>query len=128
MGKYTTLRFRDVAGQHFGQDPKNVDVRFYRDQLGMTGGGLSVMKLGPGIVSNAHKHKQQEETYLVIDGEVELKLEDEIIKLEKFDAIRVPKDTTRALKNIGKNPAVIVAFGTPNTGPGDGINVENFWD
>jgi mannose-6-phosphate isomerase-like protein (cupin superfamily) len=128
MSKFTVIKFKDIPPQHFGQDPKDVDVRFYRNQLGMSGGGMSVMKLGTGITSNAHKHKQQEETYLVIEGEVEIKLDDEVIKLRKFDALRVPKETFRALRNTGKKPAVVIAFGTPNTGPGDAIDKDNFWD
>jgi len=89
---------------------------------------MTVMKMAPGITSVAHRHKQQEETYLVIDGDVEIKLEDEIVKLKPFDAVRVSRDTARALRNVGNKEALIIAFGTPNTGPGDSINLENFWD
>lgn len=125
---WKVLRFDEVPGQHFGDDPKAVEVRFYRDQLGMAGGGMTVIKIGPGITTPAHNHKNQEEVYMVIDGEATIKLEDELIKLKPFDAVRVTKDVKRALRNSGKGPTTIIAFGTPNTGPGDANIVENFWN
>jgi mannose-6-phosphate isomerase-like protein (cupin superfamily) len=127
MADYTLLRFVNVPPQHFGQDPTEVDVRFYRNQLKMSGGGVSVIKLGPGATSNAHKHKQQEEVYLLVSGDVEVKLGDDIVKLSPYDAVRVPKETVRALRNIGNTPSTVIAIGTPNTGPSDGIDVDDFW-
>jgi mannose-6-phosphate isomerase-like protein (cupin superfamily) len=125
---YKLVHFYDVPAQSFGEDPKKVDVRFYRDQLGMAGGGMTVMKLAPGITTYGHRHKRQEEVFLLISGQVAIKLEEKIIRLKPYDAVRVPKETARSLRNVGKTGAIIIAFGTPNTGPGDGINIENFWD
>lgn len=122
------MKYAKVPPQHFGSDPSAVDVRFYRDQLGMAGGGMSVIKIGPGITTVAHTHKNQEEVYMPIEGEVTIKLSDELIILKPFDAVRVGKDVPRVLRNSGKKPATIIAFGTPNTGPGDANVVENFWD
>jgi mannose-6-phosphate isomerase-like protein (cupin superfamily) len=122
------LKHNDVPPQHFGNNPKTVDVRFYRDQLGMSGGGMTVMKIGPGITTPAHIHKNQEEVYMPIAGKVAIRLKDEVIELQPFDAVRVSKAVSRALRNIGEGQATIIAFGTPNTGPGDAINIKSFWD
>jgi len=94
----------------------------------MAGGGMTIIKIGPGITTPAHTHRNQEEVYLVIDSEVTIKLEDKLVRLKPYDAVRVPKEVKRALRNMGKGPATTIAFGTPNTGPGDANPIDNFWD
>jgi mannose-6-phosphate isomerase-like protein (cupin superfamily) len=127
MTDYTLVHYDEVPPQRLGHKEDKIDVRFYRDQLGMGGGGMTVMKMAPGITSVPHRHKRQEEVYLVIEGDVEIKMDDETLRLKKFDAVRVSKEANRSLKNGGKDPALVIGFGTPNTGPGDSINVDNFW-
>ena len=51
---------------------------------------------------------------------------DGIHELGKWDAIRVRKDTPRGFK-AGPEGVEMIAIGAPG-GPGDAVNIENFWD
>jgi hypothetical protein len=64
--------------------------------------------------------------YLVTDGSVEVKVGDEIKQLGKWDAIRVHKDTPRGFRS-GPDGVEMIAIGCPG-GPGDAVNIDNYWD
>ena len=53
-------------------------------------------------------------------------VEDEILELKPWDAVRVPHDKTRAIQ-AGPNGAEVLVFGAPSTGPGDGEMIPNWW-
>jgi mannose-6-phosphate isomerase-like protein (cupin superfamily) len=89
--------------------------------------GISYQRLAPNFrVPFGHKHKTQEEVYVVVSGSVRVKLEDEIVELKQWDAVRVPKETTRGFE-AGPDGVEIVAIGAPNTGPGDAEVEQNWW-
>ena len=54
----------------------------------------------------------------MLSGSLRAKVEDEIVELEPFDALRVHKDTMRSFEG-GPEGAELIAIGAPNTGPGD---------
>ena len=88
--------------------------------------GVSYQRIAPNFrVPFGHKHKNQEEVYIVISGSLRAKVEDEVVELGPFDALRVHKDTTRGFE-AGPEGAELIAIGAPNTGPGD-AEVENDW-
>ena len=72
-----------------------------------------------------HRHSEQEEVYAVISGSARLKLDDEILDLEHWDVVRIPRDTWRALEG-GTNGAEVIAFGAPNTDNED-IEMQPGW-
>jgi mannose-6-phosphate isomerase-like protein (cupin superfamily) len=75
-----------------------------------------------------HKHKTQEEVYVLVGGAARLKLDDEVVDLQAWDAVRVPKETMRCFE-AGPDGAEIIAFGAPSAGP-PGEDVEmtpNWW-
>ena len=89
--------------------------------------GLSYQRLAPNFrVPFGHKHKTQEEVYVVVNGSVRMKLGDEVLELKEWDAIRVPKETTRGFE-AGPNGVEIIAIGAPNTGPGDAEVIQDWW-
>jgi len=55
-----------------------------------------------------------------------VKLDDEVVELEQWDAVRVPKDTKRGFE-AGPEGAELIAVGAPNTGPGDANVEQNWW-
>ena len=73
-----------------------------------------------------HKHKNQEEIYVLVSGSARIKLEDEVVDLKPFDAVRVAKDTIRGFE-AGAEGAEFIAIGAPNTGPGDADTVQGWW-
>lgn len=128
MADYTKVNLKkDVDDQapNFGLSP-NLEARFARVPLGLEHSGVSYQRLAPNFrVPFGHKHKQQEEVYVVVSGSARMKLEDEIVDLAQWDAVRVPKDTMRTFE-AGPDGVEVIAIGAPNTGPGD-ADVEQEW-
>jgi uncharacterized cupin superfamily protein len=128
MADYTLVNLKEVEDQapKFGMAP-NVEMRMARVALGLQNSGVSYQRLAPSFrMPFGHKHKQQEEVYVVISGSLRIKLEDEVVELEPFDAVRVHKDTMRGFE-AGPEGAELIAIGAPNTGPGDGDTVQGWW-
>ena len=129
MADYTKVNLKeDVDDQppNFGLAP-NLEARMARVPLELEHSGISYQRLAPNFrVPFGHKHKTQEEVYVVVSGSVRVKLEDEIVELKQWDAVRVPKETTRGFE-AGPDGVEIVAIGAPNTGPGDAEVEQNWW-
>jgi mannose-6-phosphate isomerase-like protein (cupin superfamily) len=128
MADYTKVNLKDdVEDQapNFGLAP-NLEARMARVPLELEQSGISYQRLAPNFrVPFAHRHKTQEEIYVVVRGSMRMKLEDEIVELKQWDAVRVPKETMRGFES-GAEGVEIIAIGAPNTGPGD-AEVENDW-
>ena len=79
---------------------------------------MSHMKLDPDFrMPFGHKHANQEEVYVVVKGSARIKVEDEIVELGEWDAIRIAKDTMRAVE-AGPDGVEYLAFGA-GTDPRD---------
>jgi mannose-6-phosphate isomerase-like protein (cupin superfamily) len=129
MAGYTLVNLREVEDQapKFGLSP-NLEARMARVPLELEHFGVSYQRVAPNFrVPFGHTHKRQEEVYVVVSGSVRAKLDDEIVELRSWDAIRVPNDTTRGFE-AGPEGAVLIAIGAPNTGPGDADMVDGWWD
>jgi mannose-6-phosphate isomerase-like protein (cupin superfamily) len=128
MADYTKVNLKDdVEDQapNFGLAP-NLEARMARVPLELEQSGISYQRLAPDFrVPFAHRHKTQEEIYVVVSGSMRMKLEDEIVELKQWDAVRVPKETMRGFES-GAEGVEIIAIGAPHTGPGD-AEVENDW-
>ena len=129
MSDYTHLNLKqDVDDQapNFGLAP-DMEFRMARVPLEMENAGVSYLRIAPGFrVPFGHKHKQQEEVYVLVSGGARLKLDDEIVDLKPWDAVRIHKDTMRNFEG-GPEGAEIIAFGAPNVGPGDGPMEQGWW-
>ena len=78
--------------------------------------------------SYGHRHKTQEEIVLVLSGRLQFKLDDEIIELEKNEAIRIPPHTVRGIWNDEPEDAEIVIVSKRIDDPqGDAESVPDFW-
>jgi mannose-6-phosphate isomerase-like protein (cupin superfamily) len=127
MSRYTKVNLKEVEDQavRFGLAP-NVEFRMARVPLELEHSGLSYQRLAPNFrLPFGHKQKRQEEVYVLVSGSARMKLEDEIVELRQWDAVRVPNETTRGLE-AGPEGAEFLVAGAPNTGPGD-ADVENEW-
>jgi uncharacterized cupin superfamily protein len=90
------------------------DNRFQRlrAELGVTSFGLNLIVLQPGDRGRVHRHREQEEVYLVLDGELTLLLEDgEAHVLRRGDLARVGPEERRQLANRGAGPVQLIALG-----------------
>jgi mannose-6-phosphate isomerase-like protein (cupin superfamily) len=127
MSSYTKKNLREVENQapKFGM-PEEMDARFARTALGGETLGLSVMKLAPGFrIPFGHKHEGQEEVYVVVRGSARVKVEDEIVDLDQWDAIRFDKDTMRDVE-AGPEGVEYLAFGAGED-PRDAEMVQDWW-
>ena len=129
MAGFTKVNLKeDVDDQapNFGLSP-NLEARMARVPLEMENAGISYQRIAPNFrVPFAHKHKNQEEVYVVVSGSVRMKVEDEVLELKQWDAVRVHKDTMRSFEG-GSEGAEVIAIGAPSTGPGDAEMVNDWW-
>jgi mannose-6-phosphate isomerase-like protein (cupin superfamily) len=128
MSDYTHLNLKDAEDQapNFGLSP-DLEFRMARVPLGLEHSGISYCRVSPGFrLPFGHKHKNQEEIYVLVSGGARMKIEDEVRDLEPWDAVRVHKDTMRSME-AGDEGAVFLIVGAPNTGPGDAEMVQEWW-
>ena len=128
MADYTVVNLKEVEDQapKFGLSPQ-LEARMARVALGLENSGVSYQRMAPNFrVPFGHRHKNQEEIYVLVSGSARVKLDDEVVDLKPFDAVRVPKDTMRGFE-AGPEGAEFIAIGAPNTGPGDADVVQGWW-
>jgi uncharacterized cupin superfamily protein len=128
MADYTVVNLKEVEDQapKFGLSPQ-LEARMARVALGLENSGVSYQRIAPNFrVPFGHRHKNQEEIYVLVSGSARVKLEDEVVDLKPFDAVRVAKDTMRGFE-AGPEGAEFIAIGAPNTGPGDADTVQGWW-
>ena len=99
-----------------------------RRQLGVTAFGLNQLVLHPGQRGRIHRHAEQEEVYLVLEGTLALLIEGEEQTLERGELVRVAPDVRRQLLNRGPGRLVLLALG--GSGEHAGRDGEAFaaWD
>ena len=76
--------------------------------------GLTQIVLGPGQRNRIHRHRLQEEVYLVLEGALTLLVEEEPLRLCVGDLARVPADLRRQLVNGDHDRVVVLAIGGVN--------------
>lgn len=82
-----------------------------RRQLGVTSFGMNQIVLGPGERLRVHRHRQQEEVYLVLDGTLDLVLDDGTHELGAGELVRVAPGVRRQLVNRGPHRLSLLALG-----------------
>ena len=113
MGDFTFMHLEDVEDQAAKFGHSGMESRFAREPLGLENSGFSHFRLEPNYrVPWGHRHKLQEEIYVVIGGSARFKLGDEIVRLDRLDAVRVPPQTARGMEG-GPEGAEILAFAAP---------------
>lgn len=127
MPGYTIVNLREVEDQapKFGFAP-NMEARFAREALQLRNSGVGLAKIAPNFrIPFGHRHAVQEELYVIVSGGGRMKIDDAVVELGTWDAVRVPAEKMRCFE-AGPEGAEILAFGAPQS-PGDGEIVENWW-
>ena len=91
--------------------------------------GLTHQRVPPGYrFPYGHAHRRQEEVYVVVRGSGRMKLDDEIVELEEWDAVRVPPGTWRWYE-AGPEGLELLVFGAPSVGasPRDDVDGRRDW-
>jgi mannose-6-phosphate isomerase-like protein (cupin superfamily) len=100
-----------------------------RRALGIASFGMNQITLQPRGRLRIHRHRQQEEVYLVLRGRLRLIIErDEQLELGPLELARVEASVRRQLVNPFPQPCVLVALGA--YGDHEGRDGEAFadWD
>jgi mannose-6-phosphate isomerase-like protein (cupin superfamily) len=124
---YTKQNLRNVEDQapKFGM-PSELHSRFARRALEGESLGLTLFTLEPNFrMPFGPKHEEQEEVYVVVRGSGHIKVDDEIVELGEWDAIRFDKDTMRAVE-AGPDGLEYLAFSAGDD-PQDAEMVQGWW-
>ncbi len=129
MAAYTKLNFKqdveDMAPK-FGMSP-GLESRFARKPLGLQKQGLSYFRIAPGFrVPFGHTHSEQEEVYIVASGSARVKIEDDVVELGQWDAVRIPAEASHGME-AGPDGAELIAIGAPNTENADVEMKPGWW-
>ncbi len=130
MSGYSVVRVRDVTDQAaaVGMDPDHFEIRFLREPLELRNFAVTVERFAGGWrPTRGHRHKTQEEVFIVVDGSGRVKLDDEIVELRPLDALRVAPTVTRAFE-AGPEGLEYLAFGPHHKGDGSLNHDPTFWD
>lgn len=125
---HTVVNLREVEdlAPRCGLAP-NLESRFAKRALGLENLGLSYFRLAPGYRQPfGHRHAEQEEVYVVVSGSIRMKVEDEIVELHAWDAIRVAHDAARC-PEAGFNGAELLVAGAPLTASSDVEMLQDWW-
>ena len=126
MPNYTVKNIKQIdnAAERFGL-AENLEARFARKPLELENFGISYQRLEPNFrIPFGHKHGQQEELYVIVSGSARVKLDDEIVELKPWDALRVAGEVTRNFE-AGPDGVEYLAIGAPAADDTD--MVQEWW-
>jgi uncharacterized cupin superfamily protein len=104
-----------------------MEARFGRRHLDSEHLGVSYFRYAPGFRSPVgHRHREQEEAYVVIAGSGRIRLDDEVVELAQWDVVRVAPDVVRGFEG-GPGGLEIIAVGSDRPEGGDGEMVRDWW-
>jgi mannose-6-phosphate isomerase-like protein (cupin superfamily) len=124
---YTKQNLRDVEDQARNfQMPDELQARFARTPLGGETLGLTLFTLEPNFrIPFGHRHEGQEEVYVVVRGSARVKVDDEVVELREWDAIRFDRDAMRQVE-AGPDGLEYLAFSAGDD-PRDAELVQGWW-
>jgi mannose-6-phosphate isomerase-like protein (cupin superfamily) len=128
MTDYTIVNLREVedSAPKAGMAP-DVQARFPKRELGSKIGAVSLQRLAPNVrYPFGHKHGDQEEVYVIIDGGGRVKLDDDVVEVRRWDAIRVAPATMRAFE-AGPDGLELLAYGAPIAEQSDAELDQGWW-
>ena len=124
MTNYSHFNFEDL--ESFTEDP-DYELRFGRKHMDSRDLGVSRYRIAAEKRSPfAHRHREQEEAYVVASGSGRMLLEGEVIELRQWDVVRVAPTVGRAFES-GPEGMELIAIGGPKPEGGDGEPAELDW-
>ena len=114
-------------GPRFDGAP-DLEFRAATKALDLERSALSYQRVPPGYrFPYGHTHKLQEEVYVVLRGSGRMKVDDAIVELREWDAVRVPPGMWRGYE-AGPAGLEILVIGAPNLGDDPREDVEGTRD
>ncbi|MFC7139050.1 cupin domain-containing protein [Halosimplex aquaticum] len=89
-------------------------LHFLRDELGCENLGVSLLECEPGWEGKAHDHAddQQEEVYVLVEGEATVTVDGDEVEMTAGDALRIAPEEQRQIEN-GDEESTFVLAGAP---------------
>jgi mannose-6-phosphate isomerase-like protein (cupin superfamily) len=119
----------DDLGSNF-DGPPDLEFRSATKSLGLAESGLTYQRVPPGYrFPYGHTHRTQEEVYVVVRGGGRMKVDNEIVDLKRWDAVRVPPGAWRGYE-AGPEGLEILVIGAPSLGEnprGDVDGTRDWW-
>ena len=116
-------------GSRFDGSP-DLEFRAATKALQLEQSAVSYQQIPPGYrFPYGHSHVTQEEVYVVVRGGGRMKLDDEIVELREWDAVRVPPGVWRGYE-AGPEGLELLVIGAPNLGDdprGDVDGLRDWW-
>ena len=126
MSAYTVVNLEAIEDS-VGKRAPGMQGHFARKHLGSRDLGVSLFRYEPGFRSPvAHRHREQEEAYVVVAGSGRALLDGDVVELRRWDVVRVAPQVTRAFA-AGPGGLEVIAIGGPKPPEGDGEPAEAAW-
>ena len=129
MSDYTIRALSEVPDAFGGRYPG--EMRFMASELATTQVALTHRRMpaqSGGKGGYGHRHKTQEEVYVVLSGSLQFKLDDDLVDVDAPAAVRVAPEVVRSVWNEGPDDATLLIVSTRLDDPrADGEIVEGFW-
>jgi uncharacterized cupin superfamily protein len=121
---------RDVedVGSNFDGAP-DLEFRLATKALELEQSGLSYQRIPPGYrFPYGHTHVRQEEVYVVVRGSGRMKVDEAVVELTEWDAVRISAGAWRGYE-AGPEGLELLVIGAPNLGesPRDDVRGERDW-
>jgi mannose-6-phosphate isomerase-like protein (cupin superfamily) len=126
MERFTIVNMLELDDSVSGRS-EGLEGRFARAHLASRDLGVSHFRYAPNLrASTGHRHREQEEVYIVVAGAGRILLDDAVHELREWDVVRVAPDVVRAFA-AGPDGMDLIAIGGPKPEGGDGEMVEVVW-
>ena len=83
------------------------------DQLEASSLGARLWRLAPGQASTRHRHREQEEIYVLLEGTGRMRVDEDLLTIGRLDAVFVEPSSARQLFNDTENEQLWLVFGAP---------------
>jgi quercetin dioxygenase-like cupin family protein len=84
-------------------------------QLKATRLGARLWRLRPGQASTWHRHEQEEELYVVLEGRGRIRVDDETLELGPLDSLLIEPQSMRQIFNDTDTDALWLVVGAPQS-------------
>jgi quercetin dioxygenase-like cupin family protein len=103
------------------------EARFARKHMGSRDLGISHQRFAPNMRTPVgHRHREQEEAFVVVAGSGRVRLDDEVRDIRQWDIVRISPPVLRAFE-AGPDGLELIAVGGPKPEGGDGMPSDEPW-
>ena len=126
MSDYAIVNLLELEDS-VGDRVDGLEARFSRTAIESRDLGVSLFQYAPvARPPFGHRHREQEEAYVVVSGSGRIRLGDEVRDLRRWDVVRVAPEVVRGFE-AGPDGLEVIAIGGPRPEGGDGEPSDDPW-